>query len=84
MDTWCTKTLLCQLCVGRVGLLKPRRILGKYGKVSKNGTFSIFGLKIWGGSRGFRVRSLEVWVFFWENLTPVCDFYLKSEQVFLL
>jgi len=22
---------------------------------------------------------LEVWV--WENLTPVCDFYLKSEQV---
>jgi len=44
-----TKTLRCQLCVGRVCLLKPRMILGKNGtgnsganeKVGQNGTLML-------------------------------------------
>jgi len=63
--------------------LKPRMILGEHctgnngthGKLGKIGTFSILGLKLWDGRFGF---------FVWENLLPVCDFYLKSEQVLLL
>jgi len=59
-------------CVGRVCLLKSRIILFK-NDTGNNGTNRKVGR--------YEVQDVGI---VWANLTPVCDFYLKLEQVLLV